>query len=167
MLPLLDYADSCCFFISSLLSHSKIFTFDSFLMQLPKILHFIMKCFVSFLSVFREPLNNSRFWNLMRCITDLNKQRCIILGEKIFCKRLISIHFGFEATSPGHHRCPKTTPYRVGHASLRERKYLEFIRIFFINVPCYNFEVYNVASDETSQRKMITFKTLFSLQMAL
>lgn len=132
MLPLLEYADSRCYFISSLLSHSRIFTFDLSLMQLPKLLHFIIKCFVSFPSVFREPLNNSRFWNLMRCITDLNKQRCIILGEKTFCKRLISINFGFEATSPGHHRCPKTTPHRVGHVSLREKKYLEFIRTFLL-----------------------------------
>lgn len=37
----------------------------------------------------------------------------------------------------------------------------------FINALCYNFEVYNVASDETSQKKRITFKTLYSFQMAL
>jgi len=50
-----------------------------------------------------------------------------------------------------HHRCPKTTPHRVGHVSLRERKYLEF-NSKFVLINCVT-SVQHCASDEISQKK--------------
>lgn len=74
--------------------------FDWLLMQFLNLLYFIISFFFLYSSpsVFGEPQNNNRLWHFMRglCITDLNKQRFSIHGEKIFCMWLISIHCGFK-----------------------------------------------------------------------